>query len=95
MGDNYSNEIVVMKTHKLVTKGPFKFIRHPYYLGQIIADLGAAVALLSYTVFPFVIIEIPLLVMRSVFEDKLMLKHFKEEFFAYKKKSGLLIPFLG
>jgi protein-S-isoprenylcysteine O-methyltransferase Ste14 len=95
MGDNYSNEIVIMKNHKLVTGGPFKLIRHPYYLGQIFADLGAVAALLSYTVLILIIIEIPLLVMRSLFEDKLLTKHFKEEFATYKKKTGLLLPFIG
>jgi protein-S-isoprenylcysteine O-methyltransferase Ste14 len=95
MGENYSNEIVIMKNHKLVTSGPFRIIRHPYYLGQIFADLGAVAALLSYTVLPFVIIEIPFLVMRSVFEEKLLAKHFKDEFTALKKKTGFMIPFLG
>ncbi len=95
MGDNYSNDIVIMKNHKLVTGGPFKIIRHPYYLGQILADLGAVAALLSYTILILIIIEIPLLVMRSLFEDKLLAKHFKEEFILFKKKTGLLLPFIG
>ncbi|MCX6151096.1 MAG: isoprenylcysteine carboxylmethyltransferase family protein [Ignavibacteriales bacterium] len=95
MGENYSNEIIIMKIHKLVKSGPFKIVRHPYYLGQILTDLGGAVALLSYTVFPLVIIEIPLLIMRAIFEERLMAKHFKDEFTAYKKKSGFLIPFIG
>ncbi len=95
MGDNYSNDIVIMKNHKLVTGGPFKIIRHPYYLGQILADIGAVAALLSYTVLPLVVIEIPILIMRSLFEDKLMAKNFKEEFAAHKKRTGLLLPFIG
>jgi protein-S-isoprenylcysteine O-methyltransferase Ste14 len=95
MGENFSNEIVVMKSHRLVTNGPFKIMRHPYYLGQIFSDLGVAVSLLSYTVFPLVIIEIPLLVLRSFREEKLLAKHFKDEFDKYKKKSGFMIPFIG
>jgi protein-S-isoprenylcysteine O-methyltransferase Ste14 len=95
MGENFSNEIVVLKNHKLVTKGPFRVIRHPYYFGQILSDLGVAVALLSYIVFPLVIIEIPLLIMRSRREEKLLAKHFKDEFDSYKKKTGFIIPFIG
>ncbi len=95
MGENYSNEIVIMKNHKLVTSGPLKIIRHPYYLGQIFTDLGAAVALLSFTVLPLAVIEIPLLIMRSFYEEKLLAKYFKDEFLVYKKKTGFMIPFLG
>jgi protein-S-isoprenylcysteine O-methyltransferase Ste14 len=58
-------------------------------------DLGAAVALLSYTVLPVAIIEIPFLIMRAAMEEKLLVKYFRDEFTAYKKKSGFIIPFIG
>jgi protein-S-isoprenylcysteine O-methyltransferase Ste14 len=31
LGDNYSQDIMIKKKHELVTKGPFKIIRHPQY----------------------------------------------------------------
>lgn len=96
MGENYSQDIVILKKHRLVTSGPFKVIRHPQYLSQILADLGASVALLSYIAFiPIVLLEIPLFIMRASLEDKLLEKHFKEEFKSYKKRTGFLLPFIG
>jgi protein-S-isoprenylcysteine O-methyltransferase Ste14 len=58
-------------------------------------DLGAAVALLSYVVFPLAIIEIPFLIMRASLEEKMLEKYFKDDFKSYKKKSGFFIPFIG
>ncbi|MHB9040989.1 MAG: methyltransferase family protein [Melioribacteraceae bacterium] len=85
-----------MKDHKLITGGIYKFIRHPQYLSQLLSDLGAGLALLSYIVVPVVVlIEIPLFIMRAVLEDKLLQKHFGEEYSAYKKRSGFIIPFVG
>ncbi|MGE5353528.1 MAG: methyltransferase family protein [Acidobacteriota bacterium] len=96
MGESYSQEIVITNKHQLVTGGPFKLIRHPQYLGQILADLGASLALLSYIVLPVVLfLEIPLLIMRAREEEKLLAKHFKEKFDNYKKKTGFLLPFIG
>ncbi len=95
MGENYSQEVLIYKHHKLVRKGPFKFIRHPQYLSQILLDAGAGVATLSFLVLPLAIIEIPLLVMRASLEEKLLEKHFKEEFLKYKSKSGRMLPFIG
>ncbi len=96
LGESYAQEIVILKNHKLVTSGMHKFIRHPQYLSQMLADLGASLALLSYIVFPVVLLlEIPLLFMRANFEDKLLAKHFKNEFPEYKKRSGFLLPFIG
>lgn len=96
MGPNYAQDIVILKNHELVTSGPFKYIRHPQYLGQMLSDLGACLALLSFTGLPVVLfLEIPLFIMRANEEEKLLQSHFKERFTEYKKKSGFLIPFLG
>lgn len=95
LGDNYSQDIAIKKEHQLITKCPFRFIRHPQYLSQILMDLGATIATLSFILAPLVIIEIPFLIMRASLEDKLLEKYFGENFKNYKKKSGMLIPFIG
>lgn len=95
LGDNYSQDIAIKKDHKLVVNGPFKVIRHPQYLSQILMDLGGAVATLSFILAPLALIQIPFLLMRSSFEDKLLEKHFGDNFRSYKKKSGMIFPFIG
>ncbi|MFZ2323534.1 MAG: isoprenylcysteine carboxylmethyltransferase family protein [Ignavibacteriaceae bacterium] len=95
LGENYSQDIAIKKNHQLVTKGPFGIIRHPQYLSQMLLDLGAAVATLSFILAPLAIIQIPFLFMRASFEDKLLEKHFGDNFRAYKKKAGQLFPFIG
>ncbi|MEW5843461.1 MAG: isoprenylcysteine carboxylmethyltransferase family protein [Bacteroidota bacterium] len=92
----YAQDVVVMKEHELVEKGLYRFIRHPQYLSQLLSDLGAGVALLSYIVTPVVIfIEIPLFVLRARLEEKILLKHFGDQFVSYKKRSGFMLPFIG
>ncbi len=95
LAENYSQEVLIHKDHVLVTSGIFRVVRHPQYLSQILMDLGAAAALLSYIVLPLAIIEIPLLIMRAMMEERLLAKYFKDEYKEYKKKSGFLIPFIG
>jgi protein-S-isoprenylcysteine O-methyltransferase Ste14 len=95
LGDNYSQEIMIFKEHSLVTKGPFKYIRHPQYMSQILMDIGGGVATLSYVVLILVVIEIPFLIMRAVYEEKILSKYFKEDYLNYKSKSGFMFPFIG
>jgi len=95
LGENFSQDILIKKNHQLVTKGPFKFIRHPQYLSQILIDLGGAAATLSFIVAPLAIIQIPFIFLRASLEDKLLSRYFSDEFSSYKKKSGLIFPFLG
>lgn len=95
LGDYYSQEIAIKKDHKIVSKGPYKIIRHPQYLSQIIVDLAGAFATLSYILFPLALIQIPFLILRASEEEKLFRKYFSEDFEAYRKKTGFMIPFLG
>lgn len=96
LGEFYSQDILIFKNHKLTTEGFYKSIRHPQYVSQFLSDLGVGVALMGYVIIPVVLLlEIPLFILRAKFEDELLLKHFKDQFVNYKKKSGFIIPFIG
>jgi len=95
LGESYSQEIVMFKNHQLIIKGPFKYIRHPQYLSQILMDIGGGLALLSYIALPLAVFEIPFVMMRASLEEKMLERYFKEAFIQYKNKSGFMIPFIG
>ncbi len=96
LGEFYSQDILIFKKHELKQNGPYKLIRHPQYLSQLLSDLGAGIALMGFIVIPLVLlIQISLVFLRVKAEDKLLAKHFKENFKEYKSKSGFFIPFLG
>jgi len=96
LGTNYSQEIIVSKKQSIVKTGPYKFVRHPQYISQLLSDLGAGVALLSYLVVPVTLFVLfPLFLMRAVYEEKLLIKHYGGEFEEYKKRTGFIIPFIG
>jgi protein-S-isoprenylcysteine O-methyltransferase Ste14 len=95
LGEFYSQEILIYKNHDLISKGPYKILRHPQYVSQILVDIGGGLAVMSYVLLPIAIIEIPFLIMRALLEEKLLERNFKEKFVKYKKKTGFLIPFIG
>lgn len=95
LGENYSQDIVILKNHQLVQKGAYKYFRHPHYLGQILSDISAAIATLSFVAAPLVLIEISLLVLRAKKEEEILSKYFKAKFDDYKKKTGFFFPFIG
>ncbi len=96
LGDSYAPDIVVLKNHKLQTRGVYRFIRHPQYLGQLLSDLSAGIALMSFVVVPMVLLlELPLFIIRAYEEEKILTNYFKDEYKSYKKKSGFFLPFVG
>jgi protein-S-isoprenylcysteine O-methyltransferase Ste14 len=95
LGDNYAQDILIYKNHQLVNKGPYRIIRHPHYMSQILIDIGGGLATLSYIVVILALIEIPYIIKRAIFEEKILEKYFKDDFKIYKQKTGFMIPFIG
>ena len=44
LGRNWSDQVVLKEGHEVVRRGPYRWIRHPLYVGLILALLGSAVA---------------------------------------------------
>lgn len=71
----------------LVTDGPFKFSRHPMYIGATLILLGLAIFLGS--LMPFTIVIIFPILMDRIFvpvEEKMLEESFGEAWMTYKKK---------
>jgi protein-S-isoprenylcysteine O-methyltransferase Ste14 len=94
LGKFHSTEVVIKIEHQLVTDKYYRWIRHPQYLFQILIDLGAAFATLSYLILSLAILQIYFLIKRAQLEESLLEKHFGKKFLEYKSKTGFLIPFL-
>lgn len=96
MGKNYTQEVIISKKQEIVKSGPYKWIRHPQYIAQLLSDLGAGIALASFVVIPVVLLfQVPLFILRAQLEEKLLTKRYNEEYKEYKKKTGFIIPFIG
>ena len=48
LGRYYSLNVEVLPDHVLIEKGPYGFIRHPNYLGQLVGAIGLGLALQSW-----------------------------------------------
>jgi isoprenylcysteine carboxyl methyltransferase (ICMT) family protein YpbQ len=78
LGPNYTQDIAILKGHKLVEKGLYRFFRHPQYLFQLLADLTAGLLLASYpVVFITVFISVPMLILRARAENSLLKSYFR------------------
>src|SRR5205823_9502764 len=58
LGKNLTDTVVTRKDHHLVTSGPYRYVRHPFYLAFALGVVGVSLAaanwfLLLVGVFPF------------------------------------------
>lgn len=79
-------------SHKLVQKGPFRFIRHPLYVSYIFILIGLSLTLHTYWLLvPALCIIIGIYPTAKAEEEKLI-EQFGEEYIKYKQKVGMFFP---
>jgi len=78
----------------LIKIGPYKYIRHPIYLGIIFELVGIALVANSFYFIIFILfINTPLYIMRALYEEKISLIKFGNEFGIYSKQVPFMFPF--
>lgn len=81
--------------HKLVTKGLYKYVRHPMYSGATIMMLGPYLAFRSlFVLIGMIIFFIPMMRMRMKMEEETLLQTFGDEYRDYMKRTKRFIPFI-
>lgn len=84
------------EAERLVVTGPYRFIRHPAYLGMLVAFLGIALAARSWlgllSVFVFMG---PGTWLRAAREERMLRQKFGETWVEYASRTGSILPGLG
>lgn len=78
---------------KLLKIGPYRYIRHPIYFGILLEEL--ALPLIASTYFSMVcalLVNIPLLLLRLLSEEKVSVQKFGDEYAQYRKTVGMFFP---
>jgi protein-S-isoprenylcysteine O-methyltransferase Ste14 len=78
-------------SQRLVTSGPYRFVRHPMYLGIFIGALGALLVYRTWTTV-FVIAALPGAVFKARREDRLLAAEFGEGYDAYRRRIPGFVP---
>lgn len=94
LAGNWSQTLDFKEQHKLVTSGPYKFVRHPMYTGMLLMYAGIALAFLSWVGLLGVLFLFWAFLERIKSEEALMAEHFPNEYPGYKKETKKLIPFI-
>jgi protein-S-isoprenylcysteine O-methyltransferase Ste14 len=81
------------KEHYLVTTGFYRYVRHPSYLGVLLAVLGLFLVFRCWVGFVAVLLLVPLGIPGIRKEEKMLLDEFGEEYAAYQRRTWML-PFV-
>jgi protein-S-isoprenylcysteine O-methyltransferase Ste14 len=92
LGRNLTDTVVTRREHTLVTHGPYRWVRHPFYgvgfLGLLAVTLMTANWFLGLTGA----VVIALLVYRTRTEEAKLIERFGDEYRAYRERTGAFVP---
>ena len=94
LGKQFSLEISIQEGHKLMTDGPYRYVRHPRYLGIILFFTGISLVYRSWLALILVAAITPVLIWRIHDEEALMHQEFGADWEAYCQRSWRLLPFV-
>jgi protein-S-isoprenylcysteine O-methyltransferase Ste14 len=94
LGKFQSLQIEIRKGHLFIKDGPYRYIRHPWYLSIILEVLSITLILNAYYILIYVVIvHIPIILVRVYFEEKALSEKFPDEYATYKKEVWAFFPF--
>ncbi|UCE16474.1 MAG: isoprenylcysteine carboxylmethyltransferase family protein [Candidatus Bathyarchaeota archaeon] len=85
----------VAETHradKIVTTGAYSIVRHPQYLGALLAHVGISFLFSSGYSLLFTPLMVVLIYLISRKEEEELIREFEKEYEDYKEKAPMLIP---
>jgi protein-S-isoprenylcysteine O-methyltransferase Ste14 len=95
LGKNLTDTVVTRKAHVLVTSGPYRWVRHPFYDSVALCILANSLVAANWLLLLAGGLTLLLLVARTRREEELLLERFGDAYRAYRARTGRFLPRLG
>lgn len=94
LGTNLTDTVVTRKAHTLVVKGPYRWVRHPFY--DTVALLLVAISLVAANWFMLVTcaLVVTLLAIRVSREEEHLVARFGDDYRGYMARTNRFLPTL-
>jgi protein-S-isoprenylcysteine O-methyltransferase Ste14 len=92
LGKNLTDTVVTRRVHTLVTHGPYRWVRHPFYDSVALFVLGTSLIAANWFLFVAGGLLIGLFVIRTRTEEDKLLARFGDSYRAYMERTGRFVP---
>ena len=92
LGPNLTDTVVTRAAHTLVTRGPYRWVRHPFYDCMALFIVSISLMMANWFVAVSGILTFVLLAIRSRTEEDKLLERFGEPYRTYRAVTGRFLP---
>ena len=95
LGKNLTDTVVTRREHTLVTSGPYRWVRHPFYDSTALAVVANSLTAANWFLFLSGGLAWVLILVRTRTEEEKLLARFGDSYRAYMQRTGRFFPRLG
>jgi protein-S-isoprenylcysteine O-methyltransferase Ste14 len=95
LGKNLTDTVVTRREHTLVMRGPYRWVRHPFYDAVALVVVANALVAANWFLLVGGILAVTLLVIRTRREEDRLLARFGDRYRAYIARTGRFLPKIG
>ena len=92
LGKNLTDTVVTRKEATLVTHGPYRWVRHPFYVTAALIMTSVTVLTANWLIGLTSLIVLILLAVRTPKEEAMLVERFGDEYRNYMAKTGRFVP---
>ena len=92
LGGNLTDTVVTRKQHTLVTTGPYRWVRHPFYNSAALAVLASSLIAANGFCFVAGCLMFLLLAIRTRKEEENLIARFGDDYRNYMRRTGRFVP---
>ncbi len=92
LGKNLTDTVVTRKDHELITGGPYRFVRHPFYCAFILAILANSAVPANWFILLTGVSAWLVIVFRTTKEEENLIARFGDDYRGYIERTGRFFP---
>lgn len=92
LGKNLTDTVVTRRDHTLITSGPYRYVRHPFYLAFALGVVGGSLVLANWFFFLAGLLPLGFIVARTRIEEEKLLARFGADYQEYRQRVGQFLP---
>lgn len=92
LGRNLTDTVVTRQEHTLVVSGPYRLVRHPYYVTTLLLVIAAFLLSANGLIGGLGLLVFVLLAIRTPIEERKLIERFGDDYRDYIKHTGRFFP---
>ena len=92
LGKNLTDTVVTRQEHSLITSGPYRWVRHPFYLAGALGALGVCLATANWFFAVLGAVVLIFLYRRTRIEEAKLVERFGDDYRSYMQRVGRFLP---